>query len=210
MNNPDTEPISPLEPPESVYMLRGGAIYGEPVASDSDVFRTLEEALDEWLRRRSDWTGRFPLWGDMNSSDDTVIVHGTEQDTFEQFTLVQAFRHAGRDLQDLYLYLEPDQIAMVPLSDEWVSFDHSVVEALESLNPSELALIRATFPENIVWREDGNLIDTSAMNVNRAWIFEVAEAIQDIGSIKWVEMRPYRVGLEALDYQTKADPNSQV
>jgi hypothetical protein len=42
MNKPDTEPTTPLEPPESVYMLRGGAIYGEPVASDSDVFRTLQ------------------------------------------------------------------------------------------------------------------------------------------------------------------------
>jgi hypothetical protein len=147
----------------------------------------------------------------MNSSDDTVIVYGTEQDTFEQFTLVEAFQHTGRDLQELYLYLEPSEIAMVPLSEEWVSFDYGVVQALQSLNKYELALIRADFPEDIIWRQHETVIvDTKAMNVSGSWVFDLAEAIQDLGSIKWVEMRPYRVGLDALDYQTKADPNGQV
>ncbi len=74
-------------PDDAVYMIFGGSRVSTPeavpVTDESDTFATLTEALDEWLRRRNDWTGRFPLWGDGIESDGYIIVLGSEVETFE-------------------------------------------------------------------------------------------------------------------------------
>lgn len=48
------------------YFPMGGINYADPDCSEEsdEGYETLGEAAYEWKRRRNDWTGRFPCWGD--------------------------------------------------------------------------------------------------------------------------------------------------
>jgi len=60
------------------YVPVGGVNYSsidDTVATD-DIFDTVEGAAQEWARRRNDWTGRFPCWGDGGDGAETTAVLG--------------------------------------------------------------------------------------------------------------------------------------
>lgn len=185
------------EQTEAVFMLYGGCNYSPPTASDEDVFATLAEALDEWLRRKNDWTGRFPLWGDgINFPTDSIIILGTEADTFEGWTLADAFVETGRDLDELLHYVEPAEIAMEPVSSSGASHDMQVADAFAALSEIDQRSVRKTFPEIIIM--DGAWFDTEAMGVDPEWSSWLTEEIEATGAVQWVDGEPYLVGLEVL------------
>ena len=63
-----------------MYGLYGGSSYAMPhhpshdPGAASEWYDTLEGAWIEWKRRRSDWTGRYLLWGDGGPDDTAVYV----------------------------------------------------------------------------------------------------------------------------------------
>jgi len=87
------------------YMMWGGHSFSLPEWSDEDTFTTLEGAVTEWLRRRQDWTGRFPTWGDLDPFTDYAIILGDEQSTDDGWTVVDMLRDTGRD-GDLFHYYD--------------------------------------------------------------------------------------------------------
>jgi hypothetical protein len=182
---------------EAVFMVYGGPNYSPPVASDEDVFTTLTEALGEWLNRRTDWTGRFPLWGDgILFPEDSIIILGTEADTFEGWTLVDAFVETGRDVEELIHYAEPAEIAAEPVSSSGASHDMQVSDALDALDEADLRAVRKSFPERLIF--DGAWLDTEAMGVDPEWSSWLTDEIESTGSIQWIEGEPYLVGLEVI------------
>ena len=185
------------ESTEAVFMLYGGSTAGLPSASDEDVFATLAEALDEWLRRKNDWTGRFPLWGDgINFPTDSIIILGTEADTFEGWTLVDAFVETGRDVEELIHYAEPAEIAAEPVSSSGASHDMQVSDALDALSEADQRAVRRAFPERLIF--DGAWLDTEAMGVDPEWSSWLTDEIENTGAIQWIDGEPYLVGLEVI------------
>ena len=91
------------------YQLWGGSSRALPEWGDEgETFDTLELAVPEWLRRRQDWTGRFPMWGDLDPFADPCIVLGTECETFEGWTVVDMLHDTGRDGDLFHYYDQPD------------------------------------------------------------------------------------------------------
>lgn len=212
--------------PDAVYMIHGGYGYAlpeaVPVTDESDTFATLAEAFDEWLRRRSDWTGRHPGWGDGLESSGYIIVLGSEVDTFEGWTLVQAFVATDRDLDELAHYAEPADIARAAIAPPGSSDHQQVVWALRALEgydapdplpgfPAEGSLaaadepagraIRREFPEldSLVW--DGSWLDLDAMGVEPEWVDDLVRAIEDTGVVQWIDGEPFVVGVDVLREQ---------
>lgn len=66
-----------------LYIPIGGYNYSTPV---DEGYATLDEAAAEWARRRNDWTGRFPCWGDGLESESVVIL-ADETEVREAWTL---------------------------------------------------------------------------------------------------------------------------
>ena len=182
---------------EAVFMLHGGSSYSLPTASDEDVFTTLAEALDEWLRRRTDWTGRFPMWGDgIIFPEDRIIFLGNESYTLDGWTLVDAFVETGRDVEELIHYAEPAEIAAEPVSSSGASHDMQVSDALDALDEADQRAVRKSFPERLIF--DGAWLDTEAMGVDPEWSSWLTDEIESTGSIQWIEGEPYLVGLEVI------------
>ena len=211
---------------DAVYMIHGGASYAlpeaTPVTDESDTFATLAEALDEWERRRNDWTGRYPGWGDGIESDGFAIVLGSEVDTFDRWTLVEAFVELERDLDELYNYVEPADIARRAVAPTGASDHQQVVWALRAYEgftpeptlpgfPTEQSLtaadevrgreIRKDFPEleRIVW--DGSWFDLDAMGVEPEWVDELVAELELTGVVQWIDGEPFVVGVDVLREQ---------
>lgn len=96
--------MSTLDPDTPLYGLHGGSSYRLPYhpgafpGGESSWFATLEEAWQEWTRRRNDWSGRFPCWGDGGPDDDAVYL-SDPCTTYETWT---ARDLAGEDLFHYY------------------------------------------------------------------------------------------------------------
>lgn len=90
------------------YMIHGGMNYSFPRwEDDSEWFDALEAALAEWARRRCDWSGRFPLWGDMSDgADEYCILLGNEAETVEAWSVRSALAELGRDADELAHYFD--------------------------------------------------------------------------------------------------------
>ncbi len=214
---------------DAVYMIHGGASYSAPeavpVTDESDTFATLGEALDEWLRRRNDWTGRYPGWGDGIEADGYIIVLGSEVESFDGWTIAGAFVATDRDLDQLYDFLEPADIARRAVSPTGASDHQQVVWALRAYEgftpgptlpgfPVEQSLpaadavrgreIRKDFPEleRIVW--DGSWFDLDAMGVTPEWVDELVRAIEDTGEVEWIDGEPFLVGVDVLRRQLQS------
>ena len=211
---------------DAVYMIHGGASYAlpeaTPVTDESDTFATLGEALDEWLRRRNDWTGRFPGWGDGIEATGYIIVLGTEVETFDGWSIVGAFIELERDLDGLHDYLEPADIARRAVAPTGASDHQQVVWALRAYEgftpeptlpgfPVEQSLtaadevrgreIRKDFPEleRIVW--DGSWFDLDAMGVEPEWVDELVAELELTGVVQWIDGEPFVVGVDVLREQ---------
>lgn len=213
---------------DTVYMLIGGHSYAAPeavpVTVESDTYGSLHEALTEWLRRRNDWTGRYPGWGDGTEGGE-VIVLGSEVDTVDAWTLVEAFLATGRDLDELTHYVEPADIAREAIAPTGSSDHQQVVWALRALEgydapdplpgmPGEPALdaadepagraIRREFPEldALVW--DGSWLDLDAMGVDPEWVDALVWAIEDTGEVQWIDGEPFLIGVDVLRRQLQS------
>lgn len=209
-------------PDDAVYMIHGGSSFADPtpvpVTDESDTYATLDEALTEWLRRRNDWTGRYPTWGD--GAFDGVVSYGTEVEAIEVWGLVEAFRETGRDLTELYDFLEPADIGRAALAPTGASDHQQIVWALRALegfepepvlpgmpvDPSRkpqgaerAATIRADFPELSDIRWNGAWFDLEAMGVEPEWVDELVAELELDGTIQWIDGEPFLVGLEALE-----------
>lgn len=209
---------------EATYTIYGGPGYAPPEpGAPGESFPTLSAALIEWLRRRNDWSGRYPLWGDNGGDTDApIIVLGTETDTYDGWNLVEAFIATGRPLDELGDYLEPADIARRAVAPTGSSDHQQVVWALRALEgydapdplpglPGEPSLdaadepagraIRREFPEldSLVW--DGSWIDTEAMGVDPEWVDELVRAIEDTGVVQWIDGEPFVVGVDVLREQ---------
>ena len=74
------------------FTLYGGSNYAtvrpdDPDAvADGEVFATVADAAIEWARRRNDWSGRFPLWGDCGPDGFAVLVNDETGDVVDGFT----------------------------------------------------------------------------------------------------------------------------
>lgn len=90
------------------YSIHGGINYAFPQWEDSsEWFDSLEDALDEWARRRNNWSGRFPLWGDMNEGPDTYCISlGNEAETLEAWSIRSALDELERDPDELVHYFD--------------------------------------------------------------------------------------------------------
>jgi hypothetical protein len=209
--------------PDATYTIHGGSNFALPEpGAEGESFATLAEALDEWLRRRNDWTGRYPGWGDGDVAVGYIIVLGTEVDTFEGWSLVQAFIATGRDLDELGHYVEPADIACEAIAPPGSSYHQRVIWALRALEgydaptplpgfPAEPSLratnelagraIRRDFPEleRLVW--DGPDLDLDAMDVDLDRVEALAQAIEDLGEVEWIDDEPHRVGVDVLREQ---------
>lgn len=213
---------------DTVYMLIGGHSYAAPeavpVTVESDTYGSLHEALTEWLRRRNDWTGRHPGWGDGTEGSE-VIVLGSEVETHDAWTLVEAFLATGRDIDELTNYVEPADIAREAIAPTGSSDHQQVVWALRALEgydapdplpgfPAEPSLdgtdepaaaaIRREFPEldALVW--DGSWLDLDAMGVDPEWVDELVREIEDTGEVEWIDGEPFLVGVDVLRRQLQS------
>lgn len=78
------------------YFPMGGCNYSAPDFSDEsdEGFETMEEAVSEWKRRRQDWTGRFPCWGDgqdnADSGHESIVILANETEIREAWTFEEA------------------------------------------------------------------------------------------------------------------------
>ncbi len=212
---------------DATYTIYGGANFAPPEpGAEGESFDTLDAALTEWLRRRNDWTGRYPLWGDgVEAASTYIIVLGTEAETFDGWSLVGAFVALGRDLDELTHYVEPADIAREAIAPTGSS-DHQQVEwalrALEGYDapdplpgfPAEPSLdgtdepaaaaIRREFPEldALVW--DGSWLDLDAMGVDPEWVDELVREIEDTGEVEWIDGEPFLVGVDVLRRQLQS------
>ncbi len=116
------------------YVIHGGPNYsdadvwlnGVPIAAsgsldcNADAFSTMADALNAWTRRRNDWTGRFPCWGDgmtlLNADAehehaDYIIVECAAGMSHDAWTLEHALSELDRS-DELGDYVDvPDDIA---------------------------------------------------------------------------------------------------
>lgn len=211
---------------DATYTIYGGANYALPEpGAEGESFDTLDAALDEWLRRRSDWTGRYPLWGDGVEAGGYIIVLGTEVDSFDGWGLVRAFVETGRDIDELIHYAEPADIAREAIAPPGSSDHQQVIWALRALEgydapdplpgfPAEPSLdgtdepaaaaIRREFPEldALVW--DGSWLDLDAMGVDPEWVDELVREIEDTGEVEWIDGEPFLVGVDVLRRQLQS------
>lgn len=192
---------------DATYTIYGGANYALP-GPGAESFDTLEAALDEWLRRRNDWTGRYPLWGDgVEAAGTYIIVLGTEAETFDAWSLVGAFIALGRDLDELGNYAEPADIAREAIAPPGSSDRRQVIWALQALDGTDepaARAIRRDFPEldALVW--DGSWIDLDAMGVDPEWVDDLVRAIEDTGEVQWIDGEPFLVGVDVLRRQLRS------
>lgn len=211
---------------DATYTIYGGANFAPPEpGAEGESFDTLDAALTEWLRRRNDWTGRYPLWGDgVEAASTYIIVLGTEAETFDGWSLVGAFVALGRDLDELTHYVEPADIAREAIAPTGSSDHQQVVWALRALEgydapdplpgfPAEPSLdgtdepaaaaIRREFPEldALVW--DGSWLDLDAMGVDPEWVDELVREIEDTGEVEWIDGEPFLVGVDVLRRQLR-------
>lgn len=212
---------------DATYTIYGGANFAPPEpGAEGESFDTLDAALTEWLRRRNDWTGRYPLWGDgVEAASTYIIVLGTEAETFDGWSLVGAFVALGRDLDELTHYVEPADIAREAIAPTGSSDHQQVVWALRALEgydapdplpgfPAEPSLdgtdepaaaaIRREFPEldALVW--DGSWLDLDAMGVDPEWVDELVREIEDTGEVEWIDGEPFLVGVDVLRRQLQS------
>ena len=212
---------------DATYTIYGGANFAPPEpGAEGESFDTLDAALTEWLRRRNDWTGRYPLWGDgVESAGTYIIVLGTEVETFDGWSLVGAFVALGRDLDELTSYAEPADIAREVIAPTGSSDHQQVIWALRALEgydapdplpgmPGEPSLdaadepaaaaIRREFPEldALVW--DGSWLDLDAMGVGPEWVDDLVRAIEDTGEVEWIDGEPFLVGVDVLRRQLQS------
>jgi hypothetical protein len=182
------------------YFLHGGRSYETGPVSASDVFITLEDAVTEWILRRSDIRGRFPNWGP-ESATDTAIVYSSESDVYEAWSVIEAFKAVGIEIDSLAHYYDPAYIAAIPLASSGTSHDRQVEAALDALNEPDLWSVRRQYPEALIWAEgpSGAWLDTEAMKVDPEWSSWVCDAIENTGAVQWVDGEPYLVGLDALE-----------
>lgn len=113
---------------EVKYAILGGPDYAIPTWGENEWFDTLEGALNEWARRRNDWTGRYPCWGDAMShrdvdapdgNADPIIILGNEVETLDGWSLERALSDLDRsDEIGNYLDLCGD---VVRVGDTWHS-----------------------------------------------------------------------------------------
>ena len=182
------------------YFLHGGRSYETGPVSASDVFITLEDAVTEWILRRSDIRGRFPNWGP-ESATDTAIVYSSESDVYEAWSVIEAFKAVGIEIESLAHYYDPAYIAARPLASSGTSHDRQVEAALDALNEPDLWSVRRQYPEALIWAEgpSGAWLDTEAMKVDPEWSSWVCDAIENTGAVQWIDGEPYLVGLDALE-----------
>lgn len=95
-----------------LFGLHGGSSYIALYPPDDGMpdgvewFGELESAGREWRRRRNDWTGRYPLWGD-GGPDDVAVFMVKDGDTLEAWTAREIV--AEDNLDDLaHYYDNPD------------------------------------------------------------------------------------------------------
>lgn len=95
---------------DSKFSIWGGTNYAQPQWDDeSEHFDTLEAAVNEWCRRRNDWTGRFPLWGDMDEGPDTyTILLGDEAESWDAWSIRAALTELGRADELIHYFDEVD------------------------------------------------------------------------------------------------------
>lgn len=84
------------------YMIMGGYSYAAPGVPasgepDSECYTTFEEAWREWTRRRNDWSGRYPMWGDGCLDDQPAIVYGNEVETIDAWTVREVCEQVESD-----------------------------------------------------------------------------------------------------------------
>lgn len=194
---------------DATYTIYGGANYALPEpGAEGESFDALDAALTEWLRRRNDWTGRYPLWGDgVEAASTYIIVLGTEAETFDGWSLVGAFVALGRDLDELTHYVEPADIAREAIAPTGSSDHQQVVWALQALDGTDepaAAAIRREFPEldALVW--DGSWLDLDAMGVDPEWVDELVREIEDTGEVEWIDGEPFLVGVDVLRRQLQS------
>lgn len=186
------------------YTLRGGPNFADPDPSNPDeTFDTLDAAVYEWLRRRNDWTGHWPLWGDGMGRDDAIVVLGSETDTSDVWSLIDAFLWTDRDLTELTDYMDPAEIDKEPIGSPDDSLHRQIWLAAGWHRTFDM------FGSNQMWSEhqgfgwirfvDGtDEFDLAAMRVGPDWADEAVEALEDTGMIRWIDGQPHLVGIDVL------------
>jgi hypothetical protein len=209
---------------DATYTIYGGPNFALPTpGEEGESFDTLDAALDEWLRRRNDWTNRYPCWGDGIEADSYIVVLGTEVESFDGWTIASGrSSRLGRDLDELYNYLEPADIARRAVAPTGASDHQQILWALRAYEgftpeptlpgmPTEPSLtaadevrgreIRKDFPEleRIAW--DGGYFDFDAMGVDPEWAEELVRELELTGVVQWIDSEPFVVGVDVLREQ---------
>lgn len=86
----------------------------------ADAFSTMEDAFNAWIRRRNDWTGFFPCWGDglelvERGKDDDVVYadyiigfHDSSGDVVDGWTIEECLVQLNRE-GELHHYVDIEE-----------------------------------------------------------------------------------------------------
>lgn len=169
----------------------------------ADVFLSLEDAVNAWVRRQDD--AYFPCWGEgvEHAAGGAAVILSDEGCVYEAWSLLEALTALDRR-EEIGHYLEPAEVYSEAISSNGASHDIQVLDAwrvLQDLDPAEAAAVIREFPEladdRLIW--SGAWVDTEAMGVDPEWSSWLCDRLEESGDISWIEGEPFLVGLDALD-----------